>query len=192
MADIFRLSALSENTNLQTRYNNMLAGNLPANGVYESIQTVTVGSGGASSVSFTSIPSTYKHLQIRTINGSPTGGSGAVAITSSGATFAYRHYLYGTGSSVASGGDTSNSILADTVNSPNIFSANIIDILDYTNVNKNKTIRNLCGTDLNGSGSILFFSALLTSTSIITDITLTPTSSSFSQYSSFALYGIKG
>ena len=32
---------------------------------YESIQTVTVGSGGQSTISFTSIPSTYKHLQIR-------------------------------------------------------------------------------------------------------------------------------
>ena len=34
---------------------------------YESIATVTVGAGGSSSISFTSIPSTYKHLQIRAI-----------------------------------------------------------------------------------------------------------------------------
>jgi hypothetical protein len=32
---------------------------------YESIAVSTVGSGGASSVSFTSIPGTYSHLQIR-------------------------------------------------------------------------------------------------------------------------------
>ena len=36
-------------------------------GSYESIATVTVGSGGAASVEFTSIPSTYTHLQIRAI-----------------------------------------------------------------------------------------------------------------------------
>ena len=32
---------------------------------YESIATVTVGSGGSSSIDFTSIPSTYTHLQLR-------------------------------------------------------------------------------------------------------------------------------
>ena len=34
-------------------------------GDYESIATVTVGAGGSSSVTFSSIPSTYTHLQIR-------------------------------------------------------------------------------------------------------------------------------
>ena len=35
---------------------------------YESIQTITVGSGGASTIVFSSIPSTYAHLQIRALN----------------------------------------------------------------------------------------------------------------------------
>ena len=34
-------------------------------GSYESIATVSVGSGGTSSADFTSVPSTYTHLQIR-------------------------------------------------------------------------------------------------------------------------------
>ena len=34
-------------------------------GDFESIATVTVGSGGASSIEFTSIPGTYQHLQVR-------------------------------------------------------------------------------------------------------------------------------
>ena len=37
-------------------------------GSYESIQTVTVGLGGAANVEFTSIPATYTHLQIRGIS----------------------------------------------------------------------------------------------------------------------------
>ena len=36
-------------------------------GSYESIATVTVGSGGSSYIEFTSIPGTYTHLQIRGI-----------------------------------------------------------------------------------------------------------------------------
>ena len=39
---------------------------------YESIATVTVGAGGSSSVTFSSIPSTYQHLQIRYINTTST------------------------------------------------------------------------------------------------------------------------
>jgi len=34
-------------------------------GDFESIATVTVGSGGAASIEFASIPSTFQHLQIR-------------------------------------------------------------------------------------------------------------------------------
>ena len=41
-----------------------ITGHLSTNS-FESIQTVTVGSGGQSSISFSSIPSTYKHLQLR-------------------------------------------------------------------------------------------------------------------------------
>jgi hypothetical protein len=32
---------------------------------YESIETVTVGSGGSATVTFSSIPATYTHLQIK-------------------------------------------------------------------------------------------------------------------------------
>ena len=41
---------------------------------YESIATVTVGSGGTSEINFTSIPATYTHLQLRIITGSNPGG----------------------------------------------------------------------------------------------------------------------
>jgi hypothetical protein len=40
---------------------------LAAVGDFESIATVSVGSGGAADVEFTSIPATYTHLQIRGI-----------------------------------------------------------------------------------------------------------------------------
>lgn len=53
-----------------TRYTDMLAGNSfwnpwsPSTD-YDSIATTTVGAGGAASITFSSIPSTYQHLQIR-------------------------------------------------------------------------------------------------------------------------------
>jgi hypothetical protein len=73
----------------------------------------------------------------------------------------------------------------------NVFSAQIIDILDYANTNKTKVTRILTGYDLNGSGSVGVESYLFNTTSAITSIKLYP-NNNFVQYSQIALYGIKG
>jgi hypothetical protein len=64
--------------------------------------------------------------------------------------------------------------------------------LDYTNTNKNKTARSLWGYDANGSGYVGLYSGLWRNTSAINRIDYVPASGTFPQYSSFALYGIKG
>ena len=43
---------------------------------FDSIATVTVGAGGSSSITFSSIPSTYTHLQIRFMAKETAVGSG--------------------------------------------------------------------------------------------------------------------
>jgi len=155
---------------------------------YESIASVLVGSGGQSTVTFSSIPSTYKHLQIRCLIGNPA----SVALTINSGSFARRHYMYGAGSgSPVAGSDTANDIFAGADNAL-IRAANIVDILDYANTNKTKTYRILGGADFNGSGTLIMFSALDLSTAAINTITLTSTSGNFREHSSFALYGIKG
>ena len=169
---------------------------------YESIATVNVGSGGSSSVTFSSIPSTYKHLQIRAISrtdrASSAGDGGLMQFNSdTGANYAY-HYLQGDGSSVAAGAASSNtSILFSRSSSASqtsgIFGVTVIDILDYANTNKYKTTRNLGGNDANGSGIVSLLSGLWMSTSAITSITLDQQNGpNWVQYSSFAIYGIKG
>jgi hypothetical protein len=77
---------------------------------------------------------------------------------------------------------------------PSIFGVTILDILDYANTNKYKTTRNLAGVDSNDTnGKISFESGSWRSTSAVSTITLiSGTGSDFLQYSSFALYGIKG
>jgi hypothetical protein len=171
-------------------------------GAYDSIATVTVGSGGSSSISFTSIPSTYTHLQLR-INGRDNRGvyRDFFAINFNGDTgnnYA-GHSLGGNGSSASAGGySTFNEIQCGWVagasaNNANGFGVSVTDILDYTNTNKNTTVRGLGGYDDNGQGDIQLFSGLWMNTAAITQISVTPGSgTSFSEYSSFALYGIKG
>lgn len=167
---------------------------------YESIATVTVGAGGsAGPLSFTSIPSIYKHLQIRWIG---RGGSvsnnqsfGMRFNSDSGTNYTY-HSLYGTGATAGATGATGYTYAyfdsgAGAGAGTNVFGAGIVDILDYTNINKNKTIRSLGGIDNNGSGSINLTSELWLSTSAITQIDIYPVTGNFTQYSTFALYGIK-
>ena len=169
---------------------------------FESISTVTVGSGGASSITFSSIPSTFQHLQIRGIARSTytLGSSSAIIVQLNGnstITDYSTHLMDGNGSSASAYGasdDYPQGAISNANTSSNIFGAAIIDILDYTNTNKYKTIRILSGNDNNGSGTIRFSSGgLYSNTDAVTSITLVSGSSAnLAQYSSFALYGIKG
>ena len=181
----------------------IIASSLPAvTSDYDSIATVSVGSGGAANAEFTSIPGTYTHLQIRYIARAATGGNAFdpnfIRFNSdSGSNYAY-HYLTGTGSAVNAGaGSTQTSTWGglwpyDGVTA-STYGAGVIDILDYANTNKYKTLRTLSGVDTNGGGECFYNSGLWMSTSAITSIKITPATGSvnFKQYSHFALYGIR-
>lgn len=186
---------------LNTILGSFSTGVAPVTSSYESIATVTVGSGGSSSVDFTSISSSYAHLQIRLIARlSGTGGaqSNTIRFNSDSGTNYRSHFLLGNGSSASAfdGGAASrlfNGIGADADNPSGMFGTCIIDILDYTNTNKNKVTRTLGGADVNGTGGeITFISGLWLNTSAITSISIIPEAGTYVQYSQFALYGIKG
>lgn len=179
-------------------YASQISGHLWApSGAYDSIATVTVGAGGANTVTFSSIPSTYTHLQIRGITRTPNNASFMSVSTSGGANYGLKgHYLLGTGASVASGvlntTGTKGLALDVYVGSlvANQFGVYLIDILDYSNTNKYKTARAFTGYD-DASSSLNYISHLYDTTNAITSITLTG-DGNYAQYSSFALYGIKG
>ena len=166
---------------------------------YESIATVTVGSGGSASVTFSSIPATYTHLQIRGLSKTDRADDNDnVKMQFNGDTASnYSHHvLLGTGSSaVAAANANASSILTiagAAANVSSVFGGGIIDILDYKDTNKYKTVRTLGGYESNSTGFIALQSGNWRSTSAITSIVLLPNvGSNFNQYSQFALYGIK-
>ena len=181
------------------KYRSMLAGNTAFVPAFESIATAT-GTGSSNTITFSSIPSTYQHLQIRSLSKTTTAGTANATYTlqfnsDTGSNYT-RHALIGDGATVsASGAASQTSIRAGgntEANSTNIFAVSIVDILDYANTNKYKTVRSLFGSDLNGSGEVNFRSGAWMSTSAVTSITLTTSSGNFSTTSTFALYGIKG
>jgi hypothetical protein len=167
---------------------------------YNSIATVTVGAGGASSITFSDIPQGYKHLQIRWIARENTPGQGDAEFQGrfngdTGTNYKY-HALFGDGSTPysAHGGNTffaAGRGVAASIGA-NIFGVSVMDILDYTNTNKNKVLRILSGWDANGSGYIFLYSGLWMNTNAVTSITLFGDTGNFIQNSQFALYGIEG
>jgi hypothetical protein len=160
---------------------------------YESIATVN-GDGSSASLTFSSIPSTYKHLQIRAIGRNSSGYIRFNADT--GANYA-RHWLRGTGAAVtAVGGASQNEMygfdFTDNGDTANVYGVGIIDIHDYASTTKNKTLRSFSGKDLNGSGNVYLYSGVWLSTSAITSITIYSPAAAPTTASTFALYGIKG
>jgi hypothetical protein len=178
-----------------------ISGHLFTQSAFDSLATTTVGSGGTSTITFSSIPQTYTHLQIRAI---ARENSGAVTAfndvlvrfnSDSGANYRY-HYMNGNGTSAIAGTAASQTYawamdVTGAASAANVYAGNVLDILDYTNTNKNTTTRTLTGADFNGSGAVDFISTLWLNTAAITSITITTGGNNFAQYSSFALYGIK-
>jgi hypothetical protein len=169
---------------------------------FESIQTVTVGGGGAAVITFSSIPSTYSHLQIRAIGRLDSGTTGInigqVRFNSDSGNNYASHRVGGNGSTASATAAASTSAIwalavFNAGELANCFGAAVIDILDYANTNKFKTGRSLFGFDNNGSGNIYFSSFLYQSTTAVSSLTITIYGGyTFAQYSQFALYGIKG
>ena len=162
-------------------------------GAYFPLQVITVGSAGASYVEFTNIPSTYTHLQVRGISMHPSadGLSGRIN-GDTGTNYTY-HEIYGTGSAAGAQAETGKTALLEFGGSPNTTSpgAYIIDFLDYANTNKYKTVRTLAGADANGSGTVRLVSQLWLNTNAITSLRFYGSGSNLSQYTQFALYGVK-
>lgn len=170
---------------------------------YVSISTAVVDSAGATSISFSTIPTTYTHLQLRYFASQNTAQYQLVQLGFSGGaidtgTNYAQHYLYGNGTSAGAGGSvaTSNTSFnfGDLPASTTIFGAGIMDIFNYNNTTTYKTLRVLGGNDQNGSGVVVMSSCVnISTTGAITSIKLTPGGggTGYKQYSSFALYGIK-
>lgn len=166
----------------------------PDTGAMFPLGMVQVGSAGTSTITFSSIPSTYKHLQIRTLAAHSTDeGYFRVRFNGdSGSNYSW-HELIGNGSSaVSAGGGSKTFALVDHAftNGSN-YGVAVVDILDYASTTKNKTVRALSGNDNNSAGYVVLNSGAWYNTTAISSIEITFTSTPISQYSQFALYGIK-
>ena len=166
-------------------------------GDYESIATVSVGVGGQATIEFSGIASTYKHLQIRGLVKGATGTQLQVRLNSDTTANFSSHNLAGDGASAASTGSANVTFFrqfpySGLPTASNTFGVLVMDILDYADTNKRKTVRTLYGQDSNGSGEVGLSSGAWFGTAAVSTVTFFLPSGSFPQYSTLALYGIKG
>lgn len=171
----------------------VLAASGGAAGDFQSIATAT-GTGSSGTITFSSIPSTYKHLQIRAKILLSTTGS--MTFTWNGLTSNYaQHYLAGSGTAASASGSTARSSL-----DINILAAGeatypystILDFHNYASATNTKVVKQFLGYDKNAAGGeVALMSGMNTSTAAITSLTFS-TNQNFATTTQFALYGIKG
>jgi hypothetical protein len=174
------------------KYRSMLAGNdayIPPS--FESIASTSPT--GSSSVTFSSIPSTYQHLQLRIFANDGGGNNIKLQINGDTGTNYTRHRLSGDGTTAAASGVITQDFISIADNnavSNSYLTAAITDIHDYKSTTKNKTVRTFSGYDGNGTGYVALYSGLYLSTSAITSLTVSM-NSTWSTGSVISLYGIK-
>lgn len=160
------------------------------------IQTITVGSGGAASIDFTSIPATYTDLKllfsIRTNRASTTVDGLGLKINNV-ATNQNMIILYGDGSSVGSATDTTiNTAVVASTATASVFGNGEYYLPNYSG-STNKSVSGQSVNENNATLSYMYMVAgLWSQTTVINQLTLySINSATIIEYSSASLYGIK-
>lgn len=159
-----------------------------AAGSYELISTI-YGNGSGTQIDFTSVPSTYKHLQLRFVSTVATDTDAFVRFNSDTGANYRSHWLRGNGSTVTSSTDSFSGIYV-TGSTGGFIVSGVVDILDYASTNKNKTVRALTGVS-NTTKLVALHSGAWFSTSAVSTISFRQGGFAFPSTSRFSLYGIK-
>ena len=169
-----------------------------ASNTYTLISSVTVGSGGASSIDFTSIPATYTDLVLKTsARNTSTSTTMYLEFNGSGGTAYSVRVLYGDGSAAGSTSSASRANIKndggadDSGYTASTFANSEFYIPNYAGSNK-KSVSVDGVPENNATTTYMALTAgLWDSTSAITSIKLTLFSGNFAQYSTAYLYGVK-
>ena len=170
-----------------------------ANPTFTLIASNTVGSGGASSVTFSSIPATYTDLVVKVSSRTdrtayPQDNLRMQINGDSGSNYSFRN-IYGNGSSAASTNGSSITYVElyqtdDNGATTNTFGSHDIYIPNYTSSNY-KSISSDGVAEQNGTQAWTELTAALwNSTAAINSLTFFGAFGNFVQYSDFTLYGV--
>jgi hypothetical protein len=172
----------------------------------DALGSITVSTSYTSGFTFSNIPQTYTHLQIR----GNVRDTRATAWSTVFARYGYNNgtidssnsyafnYTYGYNTTVGDGGGSSQTTMyfpdgtAGAQAPANTYGFFIVDIYDYANTTKPKIAKAIGAIDTNSTaGAIELVSNFWNKTNAITDVYLYPPSGSWVVGSVISLYGIK-
>jgi len=161
---------------------------------YTLISSVTVGSGGAASMSFSTIPQTYTDLKLVWTGRSSSGGNNydVPNVTINNQSAATNRYLLGTGSAASSSTDGSNvygGVIVGSGATASTFSNCEIYFPNYTSTTNKSVLIDSVSENNSTPALTLFIAGLFTTSTAINTITISG-SVNFAEYSSAYLYGI--
>lgn len=174
-----------------------------AAGAYDLLETQVLSS-SASSVTFTGLDSytDYKHLQLRMTTRTDRAAvidTIRAGFNSFSGNYYTDHMLRGYGAAVLSSGAANQSFViahentAGNSTTTGIFGSAIMDILDFSNTNKYKTIRSFSGAYIPSWTNVYLRSALIISTDALTSVTFTSgNGANLLTGCRFSIYGVKG
>lgn len=159
------------------------------------IQSQSTNNNSTTQITFSSIPQTFTHLQLRVTSSiyaaSGSGGSAFYLGNVNGSSPTKHHQMYGDGNGHIASSDANMPIGYNQYNSsPTWYGGTIIDFFDYSNTSKTKTIKSLSGWDASGSGVVGIHSILVNNTAAISSFILGSGGGFFATGSRFDLYGI--
>lgn len=200
----FTVTATNANgTSLASAASNSVTPAVPTS--YESIATL-VGNGTANQLTFSNIPQTYKHLQLRMVARdlvtTDNDLKALYLVFNTDTTTSYWFGGYANVNGSGSGGATTTSLLSignairSNGSATGAVGVSIVDIVDYTDTAKFKTIKSFSGGapgNDNNPSAIRNSGGYWKSTNAITSIIISNQSGQpFTTTSVFALYGIRG
>jgi len=165
---------------------------------YVAIATVTVGSGGAADIEFTSIPQTYTDLLLVISGRKTTSGVTDLGLRINSLTTGYNFRSIGSNGSTVTNGNFTNfsyyyqeDALQGSDSTASTFSSSQVYIPNYTSSN-NKVFSGDAVTENNATTAYTRMSAAdISTSSAISSILIKPGTGNWAQYSTATLYGIK-
>jgi hypothetical protein len=163
---------------------------------WTAIASTTVGAGGAATVTFSSIPQTYKNLLIKvSARNTRSAGEAELRWTVNGSATSYANRLLQGNGSTISGGTTgtvyfySGEISAATATA-SVFGSADIYIPNYTGGNYKSVSADTASENNATSAYTTLTNGLWSNTAAITSIAFYYSAGDWAQYSTFTLFGI--
>jgi hypothetical protein len=162
------------------------------------LASTTVGAGGSAYVAFFNIPQSYTDLKVFVSareTGATTSDSIYMAFNNDYTTSYTTRWIEGSGSSAYSANSSAGSggflTIGGSSSTANTFSNSEISVPSYTSSNYKSYLSDSVMENNATTSTARIITGIWSNTAAITQITLSPGTGSFAQYSTFTLYGVK-